>query len=153
MEMTGIDRKFGSFKNPVGTGNLMLLILFIILLVETFYFFPVIKTENELLSLLQNGKVDEKILAIQILANQGKTWQMNEEVLEELLGSSSSIMREFAMTSTVTRFLGNQEQIAYLRELKQAKEKIRCSFFLKFQVGTRIPMKLKDLSVYLETLK
>ena len=78
---------------------------------------------------------------------------MDRKVLQELLGSSSSVLREFAMTPTVTRFLGNLEQTAYLRELNRAKEKIRCSFFLKFQVGTNIPMKIEDLTTYLENLE
>jgi hypothetical protein len=148
-----VIREIRARVGRIGTANLLLGVLVVILGLEWIAAVAAHRPREEWMRLLYQGSVEEKMLAVQVLSNRFDGSKIDRIMVRDLLSSDDRRLRELAMTSTVTRFGEPVLQREHLDRAADPDERIMSGFFLDFQAGTGKRMGLEDLRLFLETVR
>jgi len=110
------------------------------------------RNETELLAVLNSGNAAAQIEALHILSNRGDGEVVDEALAARVLQSESGVLREYAMTSNLTKLVGRRLQRASLERLEDPDEAFRRWLFSSRGVGKRPTLSLAEITKYYETL-
>lgn len=100
----------------------------------------------------QQGTVEQRLLALHVLANRSRNFKPDQELVRQLLSEPDPRLREFAFFSTSTRF---QVKLLrdYLAEARESPVRLRQHFLLEYRPGGGRTMLADDLRRFLESLE
>jgi len=137
-------------RGPIS--NLLLVILVGIILLEGAIAVTRHRSNAEWLRVGQQGTAKEQLMALQVLANRSADFKVDKNLVRQLLSSPEPRLREFAFSSTITRFQVRLQR-EHLETARESPVRLRQEFFLHYRPGPSRTMKLKDLRRYLDSLE
>jgi hypothetical protein len=133
-------------------GNLLLVILVGVILLQGALAVTTHRSTAEWLSVWEQGTVEERLMALQVLTNRTPDLRIFKDLIQQLLSSPDPRLREFAYLPTITRFQVRLQR-QHLEAARESPVRIRQNFFLHYRPGPSRTMKLKDLRRYLNSLE
>lgn len=107
------------------------------------------RDQADLKRAFEEGSPEVKVRALQILANRNDPRPFDNPLPE----AKELLLREFTMTSNVTRLTGRKLQRSHVSSVKDQGEAFRGSFLIEHAVGVRNRrIRLDDVSAWYDSL-
>lgn len=100
----------------------------------------------------QQGSVEQRLLALHVLANRSRDFEPDHELVRQLLSAPDPRLQEFAFFSTIIRFQVKLQR-EHLEAARESPLRVRQNFLLHYRPGGSRTMLLDDLRRCLESLE